>query len=566
MRMPWSLRSVLTAYFGILALFGQAKSFETTVTLSLQEYWNEYVGPIEVADINTTVEATPIPPRELIPPPGLYYPSYPTGQQVPIQKKNESWSFPKDFMFGVASAAYQVEGAAKDEGKGPSIWDALSHRKPGFITTNETADVADNQYYLYKQDIARIAAMGVKVYAFSIAWSRIFPFGSGQVNEQGLAHYEDMINTCLQYGVKPAVTLYHWDMPLALQNSYGGLLSPNFIPDFVEYARVIFTRFGDKVDFFTTFNEPSVFCATFPYPEGFFKPTTIPDKQQQFFCSQHVLLAHSQAYHLAKSELNLTAKITIKLNGGYKIPLTNSTADAEATQRSWDFYEGLFANPVFLDGDYPASVKEHVSSFLPPLTDDQKALIKGSADVFAHDSYTSQFNMAPEGGIAACLANVSDPLYPTCANSSYTYAAADGGWNIGPAADPGVAWLHKATDWVPGLMSYIQETWKPRDGIVIAEFGFAEPFEQQKTVLGDILFDQARQAYYRDYMEAVLIALAEGTNVIGTFAWSLIDNLEWNSGNSIKFGLQYVNLTTQQRYYKASFFEYANAFKVYQEQ
>ncbi|KAK8182831.1 glycoside hydrolase superfamily [Phyllosticta citribraziliensis] len=555
--------AALAAYSVVGTAVGQ--NFTASVTLSLEDYWSLYVGPIEQASINTTVEATPVPTESLIPPPGLYYPPFPTGHEAPLQAKNESWAFPKDFKFGVSSAAYQVEGAAKDEGKGPSIWDVLSHRVPGYITTNETGDIANNQYYLYKQDIARIAAMGVKVYSFSISWARIFPFGSGQVNEQGLAHYQDVIDTCLEYGVEPAITLFHWDLPLALQNSYGGLLSPKFIPDFLEYARTIFTRFGDKVDHFITFNEPTVVCGFYPLPEGYFKASNIPKQQQPYYCGQNLLIAHSQAYHLAKS-LNLTAQITLKLNGGYKIPLTNSTADLEAVQRAWDWNEGLWAKPIFLDGDYPTSVKSYVSKFLPELTAEQKAALNGSADLFAHDAYTSHFYSAPDTGTDACVANSSHPLFPKCVNETWAYPAASGGWALGPAADPLVPWLHKATEWVPALMRYIQDTWKPRGGILVTEFGFAEPFEAQKTLLPDILLDQQRSAYFKGFMEGLLIAIAEGTNVVGALAWSLIDNLEWTSGNSVKFGLQYVNYTTQERYYKASFFHFADVFKKYHEQ
>ncbi|KAK7517447.1 glycoside hydrolase superfamily [Phyllosticta citriasiana] len=563
MKSPSGFCTALVACCVIGTAVGQ--NFTASITLSLEDYWNEYVGPIEQASVNTTVEATPVPTNSLIPPPGLYYPPFPTGHEAPLQTKNESWSFPKDFKFGVSSAAYQVEGAAKDEGKGPSIWDVLSHRVPGYITTNDTGDVANNQYYLYKQDIARIAAMGIKVYSFSIAWARIFPFGSGQVNEQGLAHYQDVIDTCLEYGIQPAITLFHWDLPLALQNSYGGLLSSKFIDDFVEYARIIFTRFGDKVDHFATFNEPTVICGFYPLPEGYFKATSIPAEQQPYYCGQNLLIAHSKAYHLAKS-LNLTAQITIKLNGGYKLPLTNSSADLEAVQRAWDWNEGLWAKPIFLDGDYPASVKEYVSTFLPELTSEQKAALNGTADLFAHDAYTSHFYSAPDSGIADCVANVSHPLFPTCVNETWAYTAASGGWALGPAADPLAPWLHKATEWVPAFMRYIQETWKPRGGILITEFGFAEPFEAQKTLLQDILMDQQRSAYFKGFMEGVLMAIAEGTNVVGTLAWSLIDNLEWTSGNSVKFGLQYVNYTTQERYYKASLFHFADVYKKYVEQ
>ena len=173
------------------------------------DLWNVFVGPVEVASVTTTATATPVPSNELIPPPPLYYSSFPPGPQNPLYAKNDSWSFPSDFWWGVASAAYQVEGAAKDEGRGPSVWDVLTHRATNFIVGNATGDVGDNQYYLYKQDIARIAAIGIKTYSFSISWSRVLPFGKGRVNEQALAHYDDVINTCIEYGVQPVVTLFH---------------------------------------------------------------------------------------------------------------------------------------------------------------------------------------------------------------------------------------------------------------------------------------------------------------------------------------------------------------------
>ena len=211
--------------------------------------------------------------------------------------------------------------------------------------------------------------------------------------------------------------------------------------------------------------------------------------------------------------------ISFKTNGGYEIPLTDSSADAEAVQRAWDFNEGWFANPVYLGGDYPSSLKQYLSTFLRPLTDQEKAAINGSGDIFAEDAYTSQFYFAPDDGIESCVANSSNPLYPSCVNSSYTYATASGGWDVGPAADPGSPWLHKATEWVPVFLHYIQDTWKPPMGIAVSEFGFAEPFEELKTILGDIRSDLARTAYYHDYMSAILIAMSEGVNVVGTLAW-----------------------------------------------
>jgi beta-glucosidase/6-phospho-beta-glucosidase/beta-galactosidase len=388
------------------------------------------------------------------------------------------------------------------------------------------------------------------------------PFGRGSINEQALAHYEDVINTCIQYNVEPIVTLYHWDLPLYLQNLYGGWLSEDIVTDFSEYARVVFNRFGNKVNKFVTVNEPIVFCSTYPLPEGYFASTTIPKKQQPYFCGQNVLLAHAKAYHLGKS-LMPNSSISFKTNGGYKIPLTNSSEDATAVQRAWDFNEGWFATPTFLTGDYPSFLKEYVSTFLRPFTSAEKSEINGSCDIFMHDAYTSQFYMAPDGGIAACTSNISHPLYPSCVNSSYTLPSSSGGWNIGYAADPGSPWLHKATDWVPAFLHYMQDTWHPR-AIAVTEFGFAEPFEELKQLVGDIRFDLARTAYFHDYMQGILMAMSEGVNVVGTLAWSILDNLEWSQGYTVKFGLQYCNFTTQERFYKASFFEYVRAFELYQ--
>lgn len=350
------------------------------------------------------------------------------------------------------------------------------------------------------------------------------------------------------------------ELPLHLQNLYSSWLSEDIVADFAEYARVVFTRYGSKVSKWVTMNEPIAFCSTYPQPDGYFKNTDIPKYQQPFFCGQNFLLAHAKAYHIGKSILSANASISFKTNGGYKIPLTNSSADAAAVQRAWDFNEGWFAEPTFLTGDYPSSVKSFVSSFLRPFTSDEKAALNGSSDIFMHDAYTSQFYAAHKGGIEACTSNSSNPLFATCVNSTYTYTEVSGGWNVGYAADPGSPWLHKATDWVPTFLHYIQDTWKPRGGIAVSEFGVAEPFEELKTLLPDIRTDMARTSYYREYMQAILTAMSQGVKVVGTLAWSILDNPEWSQGYTVKFGMQYCNFTTQERHFEASFFEY-NAFR-----
>ncbi|ESZ93546.1 glycoside hydrolase family 1 protein [Sclerotinia borealis F-4128] len=538
------------------------EAFTTSITLNVQQLWDLFVGPVATAATNITVSATPIPTSELIPPPPLYYPSFPTGAQVPLAPKNESWKFPSGFWWGVASAAYQIEGAVADEGRGPSVWDVFTHNAAAKITLfNDTGDVGDNQYYLYKQDIARIAALGVPYYSFSISWSRILPFGRGPVNELALQHYEDLIDTCIEYGVQPVVTLYHWDLPLFLQNTYGGWLSPNIVEDFVAYAKIVFSRYGHKVPHWFTMNEPIVFCTSYPYPTHYFTRTSIPPKQQPYYCGHHVLLAHAETYHLFQS-LSLPGTLSFKNNGGHKIPFSNSSLDTLAVQRAWDFNEGWFANPVYINGDYPPHLKTYLDTIPLTFTASQKSRINGTADLFAHDAYTSSYYMAPDSGIEACTSNSSHELFPGCYN---TTNVGENGWLIGAAADPLASWLHSAVDWVPAFLKYIQETWPSRGGIVVSEFGFAEPFEYQKTLLSDIRTDTSRSLYYKQYMEAILLAISEGINVVGCLAWSIMDNLEWREGYHVKFGMQYVNFTTGERFYKASFFEYVNAFVVYAE-
>lgn len=173
--------------------------------------------------------------------------------------------------------------------------------------------------------------------------------------------------------------------------------------------------------------------------------------------------------------------------------------------------------------------------------------------------------MAPDTGIDACLTNYSHPLFPTCANSSFQLSDADGGWLVGPAADPYTSWLHKATDWIPQFLRYINQTWPHPGGIAVSEFGFTEPFEHDKKLLGDIRMDLGRVTYYREYVHAVLMAMSEGIKVVGLLAWTIADNLEWTAGFGVKFGLQYVNLTTQERAYKASFFELKDVIETYWE-
>ena len=204
--------------------------------------WQQ-VGPVSTGIINSTVVPTPEPSP--VPPPYGFSSQITTGNL-------SGYNLPSDFVWGIASAAYQVEGAAMDEGRGPSIWDLLSHRVPGYVADGATGDVTDLHYYLYPQDIARLKAFGVPYFSLSISWSRIFPFGRGYVNEQALLHYDDVIERLVEAGIQPIVTLFHWDTPLALMNDYNGWTSDNIVDDFFAYAQLVMSRYDKYVPIWVT--------------------------------------------------------------------------------------------------------------------------------------------------------------------------------------------------------------------------------------------------------------------------------------------------------------------------
>ena len=209
--------------------------------------WDQ-VGIISTGAITTTVSPTPEP--SAFARPGYLHP------MVPAYISNLSEAkLPANFKWGVSGAAFQIEGAAKDEGKGPTIWDFLPHRQPGTTADNTTGDVTSNYYYLYKRDLARLKALGIPYNSQSIAWARIFPFGKGPVNEQGVAHYDDVIAEHIRVGVKPIMTLFHWDTPLALFNEYGAWTSPEIVDDYFNYAKFVISRYDEYVDTWIAINE-----------------------------------------------------------------------------------------------------------------------------------------------------------------------------------------------------------------------------------------------------------------------------------------------------------------------
>jgi beta-glucosidase/6-phospho-beta-glucosidase/beta-galactosidase len=399
------------------------------------------------------------------------------------------------------------------------------------------SNVADMNYFMYKQDIARLAALGVPNYSFSISWSRVVPFGvaGSPINTQALAHYEDLINTCFEYGVTPIVTLNHADSPPSVDFD-----SESLADHFLYYAKEVMARYSDRVPIWVTFNEPNIGL-------GFAFKT--------YNALTHILLAHSAVYDWYKNELGGTGRITTKFANNLAVPLDpENQADVAAALRYQDFLLGIMANPLFLGQQYPSDVLATPGVNLTALTDDQIASIHGRIDFWAFDPYVAQFaSPAPEYDL--CLSNSSNPLWPYCATLTNVQA---NGWLMGQASN---AYAYIAPQYVRQQFGYVWNTFKPAGGIMVTEFGFNQFADSQKS-LDAQRYDLERTLYYQDFLHETLKAIHEdGINVIGALAWSFADNNEFGSFAN-QYGMQTVNRTDGAftRHYKRSFFDYVDFF------
>ncbi|KAK0186388.1 glycoside hydrolase superfamily [Armillaria mellea] len=521
----------------------------------LEQLW-DIVGPVELPPFTTTrvpSAAVTFPPS---PPP--LYPSF----YAPAPKDIlPDFKFPKDFKFGVATAAYQVEGATKNEGKGPTMWDWAS-RQPNGVFDNSTGDIVDLHYFLYKEDIERSAALGITAHSFSISWTRIYPFGAADspINTAGIDHYSDVIDYHLAHGVEPVVTLFHWDTPLALQAYYGAFTSPDIVDDFVNYAKTVFKAYNGRVKTWYTFNEPSIYCgqvASSPF-DGTLSPG-VNSSTAPYQCAYNLLKAHAGAVK-AFREMNITGEIAFKSNDYIGTPWrSNLTEDALAVERHAAFQLGLFANPVYTTGDWPDIVKETLpAEYLPRFTDEEKSDLLGSADFFAIDAYHSLWVKAPDEGIDACIADSSHPLWPVC--NEPVYFDSDYGWPEGPAGDPAATSLQTTPVAIRALLKEIYARW-PSDKMYISEFGCIEPFAYANADISQIKEDVGRTDYLLTYLGEMLLSIHEdGVPIQGAFTWAMIDDAEWQGGTSVRFGIQHVDYTTLERTYKRSALSLAEFF------
>ncbi|KAK0451430.1 glycoside hydrolase superfamily [Desarmillaria tabescens] len=517
----------------------------------LEQLW-DIIGPVEPPPFTTT--RVPSATVTLPPSPPPLYPSFyaPTPKDILPDLK-----FTKGFKYGVATAAYQVEGATKNEGKGPIMWDWAS-RQPNGVFDNSTGDIVDLHYFLYKKDIERVVALGVTAHSFSISWARIYPFGAADspVNTAGIGHYSDVIDYHWAQGVEPVVTLFHWDTPLALQAYYGGFTSPKIVDDFVKQ---VFKAYNGRVKTWYTFNEPRTYCGQVAsYPFNFTLAPGVNSSTAPYQCVYNLLKAHAGAVK-AFREMNITGEIAFKNNDYIGTPWrSNTTEDALAVERHAAFEIGLFSTPVYTTGDWPDIVKDTLpAEYLPRFTDEEKSDILGSADFFAIDPYFSLWIKAPEGGIDACVANTSHPLWPVC--NEPAYFDSDYGWAAGPVADP-VALLQATPVAIRALLKEVHSRW-PSNKLYVSEFGSIEPFAYANADISQIKEDVGRTNFLLTYLGEMLLSIhKDNVPIQGAFTWSMLDNAEWMVGTSIRYGIQHVDYATLERTYKRSALSLAEFF------
>ncbi len=438
---------------------------------------------------------------------------------------------PKDFLFGAASASYQVEGAWNEDGKGLSNWDVFS-KIPGKTFENTNGDVAVDHYHRYKEDIALMAEMGLESYRFSISWPRIFPNGTGEVNEKGLEFYNNLIDECLKYDIVPFVTLYHWDLPQALEEK-GGWKNKETVDAFVRFADTCFQSFGDRVNHWITFNEAVIFCSL-GYLTGAHPPGIEGDVKGYFQTTHNVFVAHARAVELFKQNGHTgEIGITHVFNPAFSIDDAEENKFAEMHANAYATH--WFYDPI-LKGEYPEYVVNglHEQGLLPEMTEEELDVLKRTApmnDFIGLNYYSPQRVMKNDSALVMAGGRENstgrpgnpsfDGVYKTVKMDDKVYTKWD--WEISPEAF--LAGMHMLKDRYGDVKIYITE-----NGL-----GDVDPI-----VDGEII-DTPRIEYIEGHLRAVKHAVQQGINVAGYYAWSAIDLLSWLNGYKKQYGFIYVD-------------------------
>lgn len=434
-------------------------------------------------------------------------------------------TFPDHFVFGCATSAYQIEGSPLADGAGPSIWERFVHT-PGLTFNNDTGDVACDHYRRYASDVALMADLGMQAYRFSIAWSRVLPEGKGRVNAAGLDFYDRLVDALCARGIAPQVTLFHWDLPEALDNR-GGWLNPDIANWFADYAEIMYKRLDDRVARWATLNEPWVVS-----DGGYLHGALAPGHKNRFeapIASHHLMRAHGAAVQryraVGKKEIGLVVNLEPQ------VAASQDPADLAATNR-WDAYMNRQYLDVALLGKYPDELpREIFGEAWPVWPDEDYKLINQKIDFVGVNYYTRSVRKDNPSAYPVRGAVVKQP------GSAYTETS----WEVFPSAFTDILeWVHKRYNAPP---------------IYVMENGAA--FYDPPVAEGGRVRDPLRVSYLRSHLRAARDAIAKGVNLRGYMVWSLLDNLEWSLGYSKRFGIVHVDFQSQTRTPKDSARYYA---------
>ena len=431
--------------------------------------------------------------------------------------------FPDGFLWGAATSAYQIEGSPLADGAGPSIWQRFAHT-PGMMKNGDTGDVACDHYNRMKSDVALMRELGLQAYRFSISWSRVFPEGKGRVNQKGLDFYARLVDTLRENEIEPLATLYHWDLPAALDDR-GGWLNPDIAGWFADYATTMYQRLDGHVQKWATLNEPWVVT-----DGGYLHGALAPGHRSKYeapIASHHLLRAHGAAVQAYRAHGKHQIGIVVNIEPKYSA--SQSAEDLAATRRADAYMNRQYLDPVYF-GKYPKELKEIFGDAWPEWPDEDYALIKQPIDWLGVNYYTRSV-------VRHDPANY--PLKTAVVPQHATYS--ETGWEVFPQG------LTDTLMWVSDRYG--------NPPVYITENGSA--FYDPPVAENGTIDDPLRVTYQKKHLRAISDAIAQGCDIRGYMAWSLLDNLEWSLGFSKRFGIVHVDFATQQRTIKASGRHYA---------
>lgn len=440
--------------------------------------------------------------------------------------------FPKDFTWGVASSAYQIEGKDASDGSGQNVWDAFV-KQEGKIYGHHNGDVACDHIHRYKEDFALMQELGITSYRFSLDWAKILPDGVGRVNEKAIALYRDMIMEMKKRGITPYVTMFHWEFPLKLYEK-GGWLNEESVEWFGEYAKVVAENFSDLAEYFITLNEPQCFIGL-GHLKGSHAPGLTLDPKQVFQIAHNVLKAHGKAVLMLRKHAKQPIKIGYAPTCGVAYPFTESKEDIEAARTvyfdcnqpidNWTWNVSWFSDPVFL-GHYPEDGLEKFGPYLPEITQEDMELIHQPLDFMGQNIYNGYWIRQGKDGKPEYVDRAEDFPMTAC------------GWPITPEC---LYWGPKFLYERYHLPIYITENGMACRDVVAEDGG---------------IHDSDRIQFLNRYLSSLQRAVEEGVDVAGYFLWTFMDNFEWERGYSQRFGTVYVDFETQKRIPKDSAYWY----------